>query len=82
MAIEIILIRLFEIATLLAFFIMTLTIGAFLVLLKVGLIFFGLAFTPTVAIIVFTATQLLNIIVWSLQVSVSGFVDYGQKLID
>lgn len=82
MAIEILLIRLFEVSTLIAFFVLTLTTGAFLVLLKSGLYFLGLAVEPTLAVIAFTASRCLLLIAWTLKESIYGFVAYGQKVLE
>lgn len=80
MAIEILMIRLFEIAMLIGFFMLTVAAAVFLVLLKSGLFILGIAFKPTVFIILFSASRCLNIVTWSLQCAFTGFGEYGQKL--
>lgn len=81
MAIEILLVRLFEITTLITFFVLALTTGVFLLLLKSGLFILGFAFKPTVAIIVFAASRCLVLVAWTLQLSVLWIFGYGEKLL-
>lgn len=82
MAIEILLIRLFEISMLIGFFILTVAAAVFLMLLKSGLFILGITFKPTVFIILFSASRCLNIVTWSLQRAFTGFAEYGHKLME
>lgn len=81
MAIEIILVRFFEIASLLGFLLMTVYVSLFLFIIKIALIVLGFIAKPLIAILMFYITRMLGIIMWSLAQTIDGFTSYGHKLL-
>lgn len=92
MAFEILLVRLFEIATLFGLFLLTLIVGASLVLLKAGLfitltllqsvlIVCGILLKPVIATALIFASQAMQAVGWSFMKTIDGFLGYGGKLI-
>lgn len=81
MTLEIFLVRAVEIAAIAVFFLLALTIGAFLWLLRTGLIIFGVFLKPTLLIIGFAVSNCLQVVGWTLSQSVQRLIEFGYKLV-
>lgn len=80
MAVEILFVRCFEIASLIGFVLMTVYIGLFLWLIKLGLVVLGFIAKPAIAIFIFYVTRCLGVILWSLGQAVVGLESYAETL--
>lgn len=80
MTLETILVRLFEMATIIVFLLLAMLIGALLWVLNIGLYFFGTFISPTLAVITFTVSGCLNAIGWTLWQTLEALMDFGYKL--